>query len=242
MGRFDMKADWDSRARENALFAVACGDGRDEAAFQESACRDLRMLLEGVEPLLTGHRRALEIGCGVGRLLEPLSTRFCQLYGVDVSGEMVRLGSKRLAHLPNIHLLEVDGNGSMPFLDEAFDFCFSYITFHHIPQKSVVCNYIIEAFRVLHEGAIFRFQLFGRPEGVLQWIRERLTRKSTWRGCKFTLREITKTTERAGFEIVEERYVRPPGERRPRFFGKTRPHVIWMTARKPDRQLSGENP
>ena len=42
--------------------------------------------------------RALEIGCGPGRLMKPLSRNFGEIHGVDVSDEMVRLAREREAH------------------------------------------------------------------------------------------------------------------------------------------------
>jgi SAM-dependent methyltransferase len=225
-----MKSDWDARAREDARKAIACDDGRDEATFRASGERDLGLVLEGALELL-GHRHsALEIGCGTGRLIEPLAGRFDHVYGVDISGEMLRRGRERLAHLTNVHLVEVGGEGSLPFKAGSFDFCFSYITFHHIPDKSIVRRYVAEAHRVLEAQGLFRFHLFGRPDSLLQTIRERLTKKSTWRGCKFTLAEVAALTREAGFEIVDTRYLL--GESRPRFFGKNRPDVIWVTARR----------
>ncbi len=221
MRRFDMKRDWDARARQDALFAIACDAGKDEAVFQATGRRDAAMLLEGLDGLLPTRESVLEIGCGIGRVLEPLATEFRHVYGVDVSGEMVRQGRKRLIHLPQAHFVEVDGTGCLPFAGATFDCCFSLITFHHIPYKSVVGRYIGEAHRILKIGGVFRFHLFGRPEGVWQTTRERFTKHSTWRGCKFTFREILATTRQQGFEILEARYL-----------DQSKPHVIWVTARK----------
>jgi SAM-dependent methyltransferase len=228
-----MKADWDARARRDPLWYIACDEGKDEAQFLESGWRAVAMLLEGLIPLLPGRESALEIGCGIGRLLELMTGEFRELYGVDISGEMVRQGRDRLASLPQIHLVEVDGTGGLPFPHGKFDLCFSFITFHHIPAKEVVCRYIAEAKRVLKPGGIFRFHLFGRPEGVLQAVRERFTKKNTWRGCKFTHHEIRTITERAGFEVIESRYVEALPGRPGAFFGKVKPDAIWVTARRP---------
>jgi len=233
MTRFRMKEDWDARARKDPLWYIACDDADNEAVFQASGRRDAAILLDGLDPLLPGHERVLEIGCGIGRLLEHMAPQFCELFGVDISGEMIRQGRERLAHLPKVMLVEIDGEGNLPFEDGMFDFCYSFITFHHIPEKRIVLRYIEETRRVLRPGGIFRFHLFARFEGAWQVIREQLTKKDTWRGCKFTVPEITSATQRAGFDVLEANLVDPfPGERRP-FFGKNKPHAIWITARKP---------
>ena len=40
MSRFNMKKDWDARARKAALHAIACDEGKDEVVFQASGRRD----------------------------------------------------------------------------------------------------------------------------------------------------------------------------------------------------------
>jgi SAM-dependent methyltransferase len=233
MSRFDMKTDWDVRAGEDAHKAIACDDAQNESAFRASGERDLQLILQGVSEILEEHHSVLEIGCGTGRLLEPLTRHFDQVFGVDMSGEMVRRGRARLAHLPQVRFIEIDGLGGLPFDEASFDFCFSYITFHHIPIKSVVRSYISDTYRVLKTGAVARWHFFGRPAGILASIREGVTHKDTWRGCKFTLPEITAAVRSAGFEIVDANYVPAKSWR---MFGKTPPDIIWITARKPHRQ------
>jgi SAM-dependent methyltransferase len=137
--------------------------------------------------------------------------------------------------LPQVQFFEIDGMGKLPFAGDTFDFCFSYITFHHIPIKSVVRSYISESSRVLKPGGIARWHFFGRPAGILASIREAVTHKDTWRGCKFTAAEIAADVRAAGLEIVEQRYI--PAESW-RLFGKTPPDVIWITARKKNSCLS----
>jgi SAM-dependent methyltransferase len=232
MRRFDMKGDWDARARANAGGAIVGDKGLDDAIFRDSGKRDLELILKGVSPLLRNHKAALEIGCGIGRLLEALNGYFDDLYGVDVSGEMIRRGRERLGEFPHMHLAEIDGRGKLPFEEGSFDLCFAYITFHHIPEKSVVRRFVHEANRVLKTHGVFRFHLFGRPEGALQAVRETVTRKSTWRGCKFTISEAVAMTRDAGFDVVEANYLHAEG--RSRFFGKTPPDAIWITAVKPE--------
>jgi ubiquinone/menaquinone biosynthesis C-methylase UbiE len=119
----------------------------------------LRILDSSYIDLCNG-ARVLEVGVGVGRLLKPLAMMRPDLdiYGIDVSKEMIRQGRERLKDLPKIHLFATGGNDLSPFSDGFFDLVFSYITFQHIPRAYVV-NYFKEIHRVLKEGAIFRFQM-----------------------------------------------------------------------------------
>ncbi len=228
-----MKADWDARARANPRWYIACDDAGSEAEFAASGRRDAARLLAGLEALVPARERALEIGCGIGRLLEPLAGEFRELCGVDVSGEMIARGRARLAHLPGVRFEEIAGTGELPFADSYFDFCFSYITFHHIPEKKIVRRYVAEACRVLRPGGIFRFHLFYRLAGPVAGLRERFTKHDTWRGAKFTLEEIRAMTAEAGLELLELACENAyPAGGRP-FFGKQKPDVAWITARRP---------
>ena len=47
--------------------------------------------------------RALEIGCGPGRLMRPMSRHFVEIHGVDVSDEMIALAKEKLRDIPNAH-------------------------------------------------------------------------------------------------------------------------------------------
>jgi ubiquinone/menaquinone biosynthesis C-methylase UbiE len=49
------------------------------------------------------NRRALEIGCGPGRLMRPLSRHFGEIHGVDISDEMIALAREKLRDIPHAH-------------------------------------------------------------------------------------------------------------------------------------------
>ncbi len=161
-----MKADWDHRAQENARFYIASDDWQSEQAFRASGVRDAALLLRGLEGFLHPQMRALEIGCGIGRLLRVLVPRFAELHGVDVSGEMVRRGREWLRDCPNVFLHETSGVDLSRFAKGWFDFVYSYITFQHIPT-AIVASYCREVGRVLAPGGRFRFQVlsFERLDG-----------------------------------------------------------------------------
>src|ERR1017187_6155291 len=96
-----MRADWNQRAGEDAYYYVAFGrrDQDDEEFF--STATDVLRLLTGELKRLRGRHAALEIGCGPGRLMRPLSRHFGEIHGVDVSDEMIRLAGERLRDTPN---------------------------------------------------------------------------------------------------------------------------------------------
>ena len=78
-------------------------------------------------------RRALDFGCGVGRLLIPLSAECEAVVGIDVSESMLAEAKKNLAErgLTNTTLVKSDDRLSR--LEGTFDLIHSYIVFQHIP-------------------------------------------------------------------------------------------------------------
>lgn len=79
--------------------------------------------------------RALDFGCGVGRLLIPLAARCRDVTGVDVSASMLAEAGRNAdaAGATNIRLLPSDDNLST--IDGQFDFVHSYIVLQHIPVR-----------------------------------------------------------------------------------------------------------
>src|SRR3977135_4056044 len=169
-----MRADWNERAREDAHYYVAFGRrDQDDGEFLSTAIdvvRDLEGELKRFPAaLLCSSRRALEIGCGPGRLMRPLSHHFAEIHGVDVSDEMVKLAKERLLDTPNAHPHHSSGADLAQFPAEKFDFVYSFAVFQHIPSREVVFSYLREARRVLKTGGILRCQLNGLPPHAQQY-------------------------------------------------------------------------
>src|SRR5580658_9027402 len=189
-----MRADWNARAGEDANYYVAFG--RREQAEEEflSTGADVVRDLESQLPRLRGRSAALEIGCGPGRLLRPMSGHFAEIHGVDVSDEMVRLARERLRHTPNAHAHHGSGAGLELFPEGRFDFVYSYAVFQHIPSRDVVFHYLREAHRVLKLGGVLRCQLNGLPPHAREY--------DTWSGVRVTPGEIAQFARDYGFQLL----------------------------------------
>lgn len=177
-----MRSDWNNRAGEDANYYVAFGrrEQDDEEFFATAA--DVVRLLTGELKRLRGRDAALEIGCGPGRLMRPMSRHFAEIHGVDVSDEMIRLAEERLRGTPNAHPHHSSGSDLARFPDETFDFVYSYAVFQHIPSREVVFNYLRESRRVLKTGGILRCQINGLPADAKQY--------DTWSGVRIGPGEI----------------------------------------------------
>jgi SAM-dependent methyltransferase len=189
-----MRSDWNQRAGEDAYYYVAFGRRKqDDDEFFSSAVE----IVKGFEwdlKRVRGRDAALEIGCGPGRLMKPLSRHFTEIHGVDVSDEMIRLAKERLADTPNAHPHHGTGSDLSQFPDEKFDFVYSYAVFQHIPSRDVVFNYLREARRVLKTGGVLRCQLNGLPPSAKQY--------DTWNGVRITPEEIFTFAREQDFQLL----------------------------------------
>jgi SAM-dependent methyltransferase len=206
-----MRSDWERRARENAPFYICTTAAESAEAFAASGEKDLAtQVLDGLD--VSPDWAVLEIGCGIGRLLKPLSRRVRRAVGVDLSEEMVRRGREYCADRPNVEISRTDG-GLEGLPDGAFDFVFSHIVFQHLPRKAYVDRYLREAARVLKPGGLLRVQVDGRTR---QFFRRVVA--DSWSGVVFSARELARRLERAGFRVTEVKgpgtqYLRATGEK-----------------------------
>jgi SAM-dependent methyltransferase len=197
-----MRADWNRRAKEDAHFYVAFRrQHQSEEEFLASAAETVDLLsseLSRLPPANPSERRGLEIGCGPGRLLLPMTRYFGEIHGVDISEEMVLLARDRLKDVPNAHAHVTPGSDLAMFSDDSFDFAYSYLVFQHIPGRDIVLNYMREAQRVLKAGGILCCQMRGAPPIASQLGRE----PETWTGCWFSPDEVTAFAREQGFPLV----------------------------------------
>jgi ubiquinone/menaquinone biosynthesis C-methylase UbiE len=182
-----MRSDWNARAREDVRYYVAFGRrGQQDEEFFASASPVIRVLEEELKRLpgdvSPQARRGLEVGCGPGRLLRPMSRNFGEIHGVDVSDEMIRLAQERFHGAASIQLHATNGRDLSPLPSDYFDFVYSYAVFQHIPSREVVLSYFAEIRRVLKDGGLAHFQLNGLPPGVKT--------PDTWEGVRISRREV----------------------------------------------------
>jgi ubiquinone/menaquinone biosynthesis C-methylase UbiE len=193
-----MRADWNKRAAEDAYYYVAFGRrGQGDQEFFDSAADVVHALEAELKRLPAADRRsrrALEIGCGPGRLMRPMSWNFGEIHGVDVSDEMIRLAKKKLKDTPNAFPRATDGTDLSCYADEFFDFVYSYAVFQHIPSAEVVFSYLVEAWRVLKPGGILRCQINSLPKTAKHY--------TTWEGVRISAGEVAEFASEHDFQLM----------------------------------------
>ena len=115
-------------------------------------------------------RRALDFGCGPGRLTQALASHFGQVDGVDISPSMLELAQQLNQKPDRCHYHLNDTGDLRGFKDQTFDFVYSSITLQHVGPAYVV-DYLKEFIRVLLPGGVLVFQLPGRHTGRLRRLK-----------------------------------------------------------------------
>lgn len=185
-----MKKTYEKLGREDPLYAVLSNkhlrhNKWDPVEFFRTGEREIEGILRYIDQLglpLQPHR-ALDFGCGVGRLTQALADRFEQVVGVDIAGSMVQRAREYNRHGDRVDYI-VNTTDDLRVLDsDHFDFVYSSITLQHIPPEPAT-KYIQEFFRVVRPGGIVVFQVpNGKPyrpgsvRALLYEIRRRRLRR-----------------------------------------------------------------
>lgn len=155
--------------------------GWDEAEFFATGEREIAHVLGRLDELgierPTG--RALDFGCGVGRLTLALADRFDHVDGVDISPEMIALAEGH----PGCEFHVNDEPDLALFADDTFDFVYSFIALQHMARE-LAEGYVREFVRVLKPGGVAVFQVPEGPDSTHNdaWVSMRGTDPETVKG------------------------------------------------------------
>ena len=161
----ELQRNWDAFGESDPLFAVASWPGKrggrwDVEEFLRTGEEEIEEVMRQVSRLAPSlrRRRALDFGCGVGRLTQPLARHFDEATGVDIAPSMIRMAEKLNQHGEKCRYVVNGTDDLRQFADGAFDFIYSSITLQHIaPRYSR--RYIAEFIRVLAPDGLLVFQM-----------------------------------------------------------------------------------
>jgi len=173
----DLQTTWDALGRDDPLWAIlsdADKKGRrwEAKEFFATGVREVGALMADVRSLndALGCRAALDFGCGVGRLTQPLAEHFAEVVGVDVSPSMIRLAQQHNRQPDRCRYFVNASPDLARFPTGHFDFVLSYLTLQHIPPRYTK-RYLREFVRVVTTGGMICFQLPSAPAAVWAALR-----------------------------------------------------------------------
>jgi len=142
-----MNREWKTLGKDNPYYGVCTSDEFKSIHLTEDALniffssgeKHMSWVIDVIKKKLDPQfapAYAIDFGCGVGRLLIPLSKVAMKVDGVDISLEMLAEAKKNLDNLgiSNVNLIESPG---LPALEKGkYDFIHSFIVFQHISVKN----------------------------------------------------------------------------------------------------------
>lgn len=198
----DLKAKWDKLAKKNPYYYsnpdTESRQNVDEFELRQSGEADYSnyVLRDDLINNVLGSfqdKIVLEIGAGVGRMTEFFSRNFKEVHSIDISPIMLAIARKRLSSFNNVILVENE-NSNIPYVDEHFDFIFSNLVFRHLPNYTLVKDYLKEIFRALKSGGLAKIQFrTGTMPHIWRWFY----------GVSFTPETTLSMARESGFQVLK---------------------------------------
>jgi SAM-dependent methyltransferase len=105
--------------------------------------------------------RALDFGCGAGRITQALGAHFVEIQGVDIAPSMIDLAKQYNRLGDRCHYVLNTEPDLRIFPDRHFDLIYSVLTLQHMPPH-LARGYVKEFLRVLRPQGALLFQLPAR--------------------------------------------------------------------------------
>jgi SAM-dependent methyltransferase len=217
-----LQDDWTRLGKEDPLWAVYVAPGTkggkwDVDAFFALGRREVDGVFADFERLgiAPGGRRALDFGCGVGRLSQALAEHVDEVVGVDISPPMLekareldRSGGRCRFVLNEASDLGIVESGTV-------DVVYSSLVLQHMPPE-FARGYLKEFVRVLAPGGVAAFQVASRPTmslkglvfrlapwPLLRWAQRRLLGyPAPMRMSRMTARDVENAIAGTGAKLV----------------------------------------
>jgi 2-polyprenyl-3-methyl-5-hydroxy-6-metoxy-1,4-benzoquinol methylase len=161
----DLRESWQSLGTDDPLWAIlsdprAKGGKWSVDEFLRTGQMEIDLVFgwlgeQGLAAISYG--RALDFGCGAGRLTQALAKRFDRCTGVDVAASMLE-AARKLDPPGNCEFVLNERSDLRVFPDQSFDFIYSSIVLQHIPHPYAI-GYIAEFCRLLAPNGLMVFQV-----------------------------------------------------------------------------------
>jgi SAM-dependent methyltransferase len=193
VGLDEVRADWTRLGADAPLWAV-CVDpakrdgGWDDDEFLASGAREIASALERLDAL--GLRpeggRALDFGCGAGRLSNALADHFDAVVGVDISAPMLAEARRldRSGGRIEFRLNDAPDLAGLP--DASFDLVYTDLVLQHLPP-ALAAGYVREFARVVRPGGAM---VIGVPARERRTFKGLVFRYAPWPAIRFAQRAL----------------------------------------------------
>lgn len=167
--------DWDDLARLDPLWAIASVADRrhgrwDDEEFMATGRRKAARIVRRLNALgaPAARRRALDFGCGVGRVTIPLADHFDEAVGVDIAPAMVDQARARAADRDDVRFVLDEGGELEPLDGERFDLVYSALVLQHLASREQVSRCARALARLVAPGGVLMAKM---PSRLAPWAR-----------------------------------------------------------------------
>jgi ubiquinone/menaquinone biosynthesis C-methylase UbiE len=131
----------------------------------------------------TRNKNLLEIGVGLGADHQQLAMKGLQMYGIDLTERAINFTRERLDLFSLKSELFVTDAENLPFVNDKFDYIYSWGVIHHSPNTNIAVK---EIYRVLKNGGEARIMIYHKYSfvGYMLWFRYALLRLKPFTSLK----------------------------------------------------------
>jgi ubiquinone/menaquinone biosynthesis C-methylase UbiE len=180
----EIQKNWDDLGRRDPLGVIKTGISREGGVWEnkeggkwdiqdffQTGIEEVDSVLKQIEQLdlKLGHKKALDFGCGVGRVTQALSKYFDTVDGVDIAPSMIELANTYNKCKNSVHFYVNNKNSLEIFEDNAFDFIYSVEVFQHMHPRYQE-RYLHELLRILSPEGLLVFELPSEYESLKRKI------------------------------------------------------------------------
>ncbi|EAP99254.1 methylase involved in ubiquinone/menaquinonebiosynthesis-like protein [Janibacter sp. HTCC2649] len=185
MGLDDLRRNWNTLGSVDPLWAILAypeqhqnrWDEEEFFATGQQAVDEVMTVLDRLGHRPQQHGRALDFGCGAGRLTRALAAHFDRVDGVDIAASMIELAREKNTGHERVQFHLNEAADLSLFDADTFDLLLSIIVLQHIPNEFKKA-YLAEFVRVLRPGGVAVFTVPSHadwsPTGVARRLPNRI--------------------------------------------------------------------
>lgn len=161
----ELQLHWNKFGLEDPMWAILTQENKkggkwDVGAFFETGKKEIKQLFNLLEKLnvTLPPGKAIDFGCGIGRLTQAMAEYMDEVVGIDIAPSMIDQANILNNHVGKVtyHLNEQNALSNFP--SESFSLIYSNITLQHMrPRYARV--YIQEFVRLLKKDGVMVFQM-----------------------------------------------------------------------------------
>jgi ubiquinone/menaquinone biosynthesis C-methylase UbiE len=160
-----LQSNWNKYGETDPMWAILTDPAKKDnkwkpGEFFETGIHEIDRVIKYTEDqnLQLTFGRALDFGCGIGRLTQALAMKFQEAFGVDIAPSMIETANEHNRFGKRCQYFVNGKNDLSLFTDSYFDFIFTFITLQHM-KPLFAKNYIREFMRILKSGGVLVFQI-----------------------------------------------------------------------------------